>query len=69
MSKKVGCGCPHYLREIDSQYLSESRKTVDIGYRCYIPMKHQFRNINDQINGKTEKRHPPPHLTGHHYRK
>jgi hypothetical protein len=23
-SKKVGCGCPHYFREIDSQYLSES---------------------------------------------
>jgi hypothetical protein len=23
-SKKVGCGCPHCFREIDSQYLSES---------------------------------------------
>jgi hypothetical protein len=23
-SKKVGCGCPQCLREIDSQYLSES---------------------------------------------
>jgi sulfur transfer complex TusBCD TusB component (DsrH family) len=23
-SKKVGCGCPHYFREIESQYLSES---------------------------------------------
>jgi hypothetical protein len=27
-SKKVGCGCPHYFREIDSWYLSESQKTV-----------------------------------------
>jgi sulfur transfer complex TusBCD TusB component (DsrH family) len=23
-SKKVGCGCPQYFRETDSQYLSES---------------------------------------------
>jgi hypothetical protein len=23
-SKKVGCGCPYYFRETDSQYLSES---------------------------------------------
>jgi hypothetical protein len=23
-SKKVVCGCPHYFKEIDSQYLSES---------------------------------------------
>jgi hypothetical protein len=28
-------------------------------------MKHQFWNMKDQFNGKTEKRHPPPHLTGH----
>jgi hypothetical protein len=27
-SKKVACGCPHYLRETDSQYLNESRKKV-----------------------------------------
>jgi hypothetical protein len=27
-SKKVGCGCPHCLKETDSQYLSESRKSV-----------------------------------------
>jgi hypothetical protein len=26
--KKVGYGCPHYFRKIDSQYLSESRKIV-----------------------------------------
>jgi hypothetical protein len=25
-SKKVGCGCPHYFKETNSQYLSESRK-------------------------------------------
>jgi hypothetical protein len=25
-SKKVGCGCPHCFKEIDSQYLSESQK-------------------------------------------
>jgi hypothetical protein len=49
-SKKVGCRCPHYFRETDSQYLSKSQKIVYIG--------HQF-------NDKTEKRHPPPHLTGH----
>jgi hypothetical protein len=27
-SKKVGCGCPHYFREINSQYLKESQKIV-----------------------------------------
>jgi hypothetical protein len=25
-SKKVACGCPHYFRETNSQYLSESQK-------------------------------------------
>jgi hypothetical protein len=34
-------------------------------HRFYIPMKHPFRNIKDQLNGNTEKRRPPPHLTGH----
>jgi hypothetical protein len=28
-------------------------------------MKHPFQSIKDQYNGNTEKRHPPPHLTGH----
>jgi hypothetical protein len=28
-------------------------------------MKHPFWNIKDQFNGNTEKRCPPPHLTGH----
>jgi hypothetical protein len=64
-SKKVGCGYPHCFKEIDSQYLSESRKTVYMGHRRYIPMKHPFRNMKDWFNGNTEKRHPPPHLTGH----
>jgi hypothetical protein len=27
-------------------------------------MKHAFQSIKDQYNGNTEKRHPPPHLTG-----
>jgi hypothetical protein len=64
-SKKVGCSCSHYFRETNSQYLSESQKILYMGYRCYIPIKHQFQNMKDQFNGKTEKRHPPPHLTGH----
>jgi hypothetical protein len=28
-------------------------------------MKHQFQSMKDQLSGNTEKRHPPPHLTGH----
>jgi hypothetical protein len=28
-------------------------------------MKHQFQNMKYQFNDKTDKRHPPPHLTGH----
>jgi hypothetical protein len=28
-------------------------------------MKHQFWNMKGQFNGKTEKRSPPPHWTGH----
>jgi hypothetical protein len=28
-------------------------------------MKHPFWNTKDQFNGNTEKRLPPPHLTGH----
>jgi hypothetical protein len=36
-----------------------------MGHRHCLPMKHQFRNMKDQFNGKTEKRHPPPHSTGH----
>jgi hypothetical protein len=64
-SKKVGYGCPHYFRETDSQYLSESQKIVYMGHRRYIPMKHPFRSMKDKFNGNTEKRHPPPYLTGH----
>jgi hypothetical protein len=40
-------------------------KTVYMGHRRYIPMKHPFQSMKDQFNGNTEKRHPPPHLTGH----
>jgi hypothetical protein len=36
-----------------------------MGHQRYIPMKHQFQNMKDQFNDKTEKRHLPPHLTGH----
>jgi hypothetical protein len=32
-SKKVRCGYPHCFREIDSQYLRESRKIVYMGHR------------------------------------
>jgi hypothetical protein len=64
-SKKVGCGCPYCFKETYSQYLSESRKTVYMRHRCYIPMKHLFWNMKYQFNGNTEKRRPPPHLTGH----
>jgi hypothetical protein len=31
-SKKLGYECPHCCREIDSQYLSESRKIVYMGH-------------------------------------
>jgi hypothetical protein len=64
-SKKVGGGCRHCFKEIDSQYFSESRKIVYMGHRCYIPMKHQFQSMKDQFNGNTEKRHPLPHVIGH----
>jgi hypothetical protein len=64
-SNRVGCGCAHCFRETDSQYLSESQKTVYMGHLRYIPMKHHFWSMKDQFNGNTEKRRPPPHLTGH----
>jgi hypothetical protein len=41
-SKKVGCRCPHYFREIESKYLSESQKIMYVRHQCDIPMKHQF---------------------------
>jgi hypothetical protein len=41
-SKKVGCGCPHYFRETNLQYLSESQKIMYKEHQCYIPMKHPF---------------------------
>jgi hypothetical protein len=34
-------------------------------YRRYIPIKHPFWGMKDKFNGNTEKRRPPPHLTGH----
>jgi hypothetical protein len=64
-SKKVSCICPHCFREIDSQYLSESRKTVYMTYQCYILMKQQFQSLKDQFNSNTEKMYPLPHLTDH----
>jgi hypothetical protein len=36
-----------------------------MGHQSYIPMKHPFRSMKDKFNGNTEKRRPPPHLTGH----
>jgi hypothetical protein len=62
--KKVGYRCPHCFRETDSVF-ERVKKTMYIGHQCYIPMKHRFRNMNDQFNGKAEKRCPPPHLIGH----
>jgi hypothetical protein len=64
-SKKVSCGCPRCFREIDSRYLSDSRKIVYMGHRCYILITHLFLSMKDQFNGNTEKRCPPPHLTGY----
>jgi hypothetical protein len=64
-SKKVGCGCSHCFRETDAQYLSESQKTVYMGHRCYVLMKHQFRSMKNQFNGNTKNRCPPPHLIGY----
>jgi hypothetical protein len=31
-SKKIGCGCPHCFKEIGSEYLNESQKTVYMGH-------------------------------------
>jgi hypothetical protein len=36
-----------------------------MGHRRYIPMKPQFQSIKGEFIGNTEKRCPPPHLTGH----
>jgi hypothetical protein len=36
-----------------------------MGYRRYILMKHQFQNMKDQFNGKTENSHLAPPFTGH----
>jgi hypothetical protein len=63
-SKKVGYGCPHCFKETYSQYLNESQKIVYMGHRLYIPMKCPFWSMKDQFNGNTEKRRPPPLLTG-----
>jgi hypothetical protein len=38
---------------------------VYMGHRRYIPMNHSFYSMKDKFNGNIEKRHPPPHLTGH----
>jgi hypothetical protein len=54
-SKKVGCRCPHYFKEIDSLYLRESQKIVYMGYRRYIPMKYPFRSMKDKFNGNNGK--------------
>jgi hypothetical protein len=35
------------------------------GNRHYIPMKHPLQSMKDKFNDNTEKRRPPPHLTGH----
>jgi hypothetical protein len=64
-SKKVGYGCPHYFKDIDSRYLNESQKIVYMRHQCYIPMKHHFLSMKDQFNGNSEKRCPPPYITGH----
>jgi hypothetical protein len=64
-SMKVGCEYLHCFKEIDSWYLSESRKIVYMGHQRYIPMKHPFWSMKYQFNGNTEKMRPPLHLTCH----
>ena len=46
-SKKVGCGVT---------------KIVYMGHRRYLSLKHPFRNMKDQFNGKMAKMARPPHF-------
>jgi hypothetical protein len=42
-SKKVGCGCPHCFREIDSQYWK------DLDIRHSIDVMHVEKNVSESL--------------------
>jgi hypothetical protein len=65
-SKKVGCGCPHCFREIDSVFERVTKNSV-YGISTLHSNETPVLEYEGSINGNTKKRRPPPHLTGHKF--
>ncbi|XP_074283399.1 uncharacterized protein LOC141607949 [Silene latifolia] len=57
--------CPLCGEDVDSCYLTYSRKQAYLGYRRFLDEDHSYRRQQKAFNGKAEHRPPPKILTGH----
>ncbi|XP_074300759.1 uncharacterized protein LOC141632075 [Silene latifolia] len=56
--------CPLCGEDVDSCYLTFSRKQAYLGYRRFLEEDHSYRRQQKVFNGKPEHRPPPKILTG-----
>ncbi|XP_074291434.1 uncharacterized protein LOC141618227 [Silene latifolia] len=56
--------CPLCGEDVDSCYLTFSRKQAYLGYRRFLEEDHSYRRQQKAFNGKPEHRPPPKILTG-----
>ncbi|XP_074293482.1 uncharacterized protein LOC141620536 [Silene latifolia] len=56
--------CPLCSEDVDSCYLTFSRKQAYLGYRRFLEDDHSYRRQQKAFNGKPEHRPPPKILTG-----
>ncbi|XP_074283166.1 uncharacterized protein LOC141607711 [Silene latifolia] len=57
--------CPLCGEDVDSCYLTFSRKQAYLGYRSFLDEDHSYRRLQKVFNGKVEHRPLPKILTGH----
>ena len=62
-SKRKGEVCPHCLDDTCSLRLNNSKKTVYMRHRRFLPRKHQYLNMDKQFDGTREKALPPRHFS------
>ncbi|KAL6654637.1 hypothetical protein ACP70R_008102 [Stipagrostis hirtigluma subsp. patula] len=66
---KGGKGCPQCLYDTESVWLNNSKKTVYMRHRRFLPKSHAYQKMKDQFDGTTEKASAPRHFTGEYLHK
>ena len=63
-SNKGYRACTHCLEETDSMYLKHCRKSVYMGHRRFLPIKHPLRRKHAHYGGRADHRTKPRHHCG-----